>query len=309
MDCKKLLMTLAPGIEVVQSGLYNAFHPDITCLLSKILGKDVEDVNFECKSFKSFACTQVGLAYDTFKRTISIADKYKDLSPAVQIVNKVSAMQDKVDAIMNKFPIGHVKLDGLSSKEIIKCIQALYANERNKGFCIEDEHGNLMLFPIYSLPNYVIASARLRWHRQGSDASFAGTPYADDAFDKIFQDQNKVYTTSHIKVNKNNPSKSCKKYYNYVKTDANLANNFKHTIADGRTYEFKRVGTTDEWQVRLLRPADATTLCIEFIIKVVSKQRQRDLDDVKYLLKTGKLPNRKYIAIKSHQKHTCRLKQ
>ena len=304
---KLYLAALVPGLEVIRSGLYDAFSPDLKCLLSQFLGGNVEDASFECKSYKSFASSQIGLQYDRTSFDVEISKDYKHIKSAVNLVDKVKNMKDKVQQIMNMFPCGSVPLDGLSNIELIKCIQDLYASKGNKGFCLEGSDGSLMVLPIYSLSHYVTASARLRWHRCGSEAHFGGTPYIDDAFNKMFEDLNASYETYRVKQNKHNPTKKTDEYYNYLKTDAPLSNTFRHTTIDGRTYEFQRIGTTNEWQVRYIRPVEETTLCIEFKIKIVGTQRKSDLEDVKYLLNNGRFPVRKYIPIRDRTKHTYKL--
>ena len=308
VDGKLLFESLIPGLNVIQTGLYNAFHADLICLTSDLLGRQVDNPQIECKAHKSFAGVQIGLIYDFDTNYIELRDEFKSIPKVVKWFKKVKSMKDSIKAIMNKYPKGYVQLNKLSSDEIVACMQSIYISKNVKGFCIEDEDGNLMTFPIYSLPNYITASARIRWHRQGSNAHFAGTPYIDKAFEQIFIDQNCTYKTFRVKENKMSPSKKTSRYYNYLETDAQLDDEFKHILSDGSEYQFKRVGITNIWQVRFQRPVDKTSLCIEININVVRKQRKQDLEDMKQLISTGELPKRKYVARKQHTKHKYKIK-
>ena len=308
IDSTKLLEGLVPGLKVIRTGLYDSFHADLISLTSQLLGKNVDDPQLECKSHKAFTGVQIGLHYNLDEKTIELREEFKCIPKVVKWFDKIKSMQNTINAIMNKFPRGSENFVKLSSDELVSCMKAIYIFKKIKGFCIEDENGKIMVFPIYSLQNYITASARIRWHRQGSDAHFSGTPYIDAAFEQIFADQNATYTTFRVKENKMNPKKATTRYYNYLETDAQLADEFRHILSDGNEYQFKRVGMTNVWQVRFQRPVNKTSLCIEITIKVVGKQRKQDLEDIKYLLSTGELPKRKYVARKQHTKHKYKSK-
>lgn len=308
IDSIKLLEGLVPGLKVIRTGLYDSFHADLICLTSQLLGKNVDDPQLEFKSHKAFTGVQIGLHYNLDEKTIELREEFKGIPKVVKWFDKIKSMQNTINAIMNKFPRGSENFIKLNSDELVSCMKAIYISKKIKGFCIEDKNGNIMVFPIYSLQNYITASARIRWHRYGSNAHFSGTPYIDSAFEQMFAAQNATYTTFRVKENKMNSNKVTTRYYNYLETDAQLDDEFQHVLADGSEYQFKRVGTTNIWQVRLQNPVNKTSLCIEITIKVVGKQRKQDLEDIKYLLSTGELPKRKYVARKPHTKHNYKIK-
>ena len=290
-DSKLFLESLVPGLVVEQPHIYNAFSPDLICKLSLLLSRpDIKDPGVECKAFKSFAASQIGLKINQSTSSFELTDKYKSIPGCNEILIELNNA-NKFDDFVAKYPKGSINITSISHKMCLKCVQKIYKSKGNRLFVVEDELGQLMTFPIESLGYYVKATARLRWHRSGSRNDFKGEGFVDDAFKQIFINQNKTYSIFREKKNRHT-GKLSRHNYVYIQTDAVLNDVFRHVTDD--TYEFKLVAGTNIWQIRLLPPAESTYPCLELLIKIVGRQRTNDLNAVKYFLNTGKMPQKRY---------------